>query len=242
MAELVLVACAYVVYTTMRLVVEGSRTAATANALRVLRFERAVGFDFERNAQGWALARPTAESFWNFVYTWVYWPAVAIALVLLWYIDRIGYFVLRNTLMTSAAVGLVIFGLFPVSPPRFLDGYVDTLTVSGDRVISERGPLVNEYAAVPSFHVAWPAVAGLIVALSSARLVVRVAAMAPALLLAPAVVFTGNHFVFDVLVGLAVALASLAVAERISTRHVTVGETDESSRPTGELASTSNRT
>ncbi|HEX6659696.1 MAG TPA: phosphatase PAP2 family protein [Ilumatobacter sp.] len=50
---------------------------------------------------------------------------LAIALMLLWRIDLVRYLLLRNTLMISAALGLVIFGLFPVSPPRFLDGYVD---------------------------------------------------------------------------------------------------------------------
>ena len=121
--------------------------------------------------------------------------------------------------LISAAAGLVIFGLYPVSPPRFLDGYVDTLAVEGDRFIAERSMFVNQYAAIPSFHVGWPAVAGVIVAWGSRRVAVWAAALAPALLLAPAVVFTGNHFVLDIVAGLAVAFASLAVASTISTGH-----------------------
>jgi hypothetical protein len=159
-------------------------------------------------------------SFWNFVYSWLYWPAVAIALLLLWRIDRVRYVLLRNTLMVSAAFGLLVFGLFPVSPPRFVDGYVDTLAVYGDRLIAERGAFVNEYAAMPSFHVGWPAIAGLVVAWGSRRAVVWAAALCPALLIAPAVVFTGNHFVLDVLAGLAVCLTGLLVARTFSGAQV----------------------
>ena len=218
-AELGLVAFAYVAYSTLRLVVEGSRATAIEHAQTVLRIERALGLDWEGSAQESVLAHHAAISFWNFVYGWVYWPTVAITLVMLWRIDRGRYVLLRNTLLISAAAGLVIFGLYPVSPPRFLDGYVDTLAVEGDRFIAERSMFVNQYAAIPSFHVGWPAVAGVIIAWGSRRVAVWAAALTPALLLAPAVVFTGNHFVLDIVAGLAVAFASLAVASTISTGH-----------------------
>jgi hypothetical protein len=240
-AEIALVASAYSVYTLLRLLVEGSRATAIDNALQVLHLERTLGLDWERQAQQWVLGWPTATSFWNFIYMWVYWPAVVIALLVLWRIDRVRYLLLRTTLMISAALGVVIFGLFPVSPPRFLDGYVDTLALNGDRVIAERGGFVNEYAAVPSFHVGWPAVAGLIVAWGSTRLVVWAAALGPALLMCPAVVFTGNHFVFDAVAGLSVVLIALAFASRLlavnppatPTRDTgdTARRTDADSRP-----------
>lgn len=217
-SELALVAFAYVAYSAARVLVEGSPAIATDHALSVVRVERALGLDWERSAQQWMLARPAGVTFWNHVYQWVYWPTVAIALALLWRIDRVRYMLLRNTVLISAIVGLVIFGLYPVSPPRLLDGYVDTLGVHRDQFIAERSGFVNEYAAIPSFHVGWPAVAGVILAWGSRRFVVWAAALVPTLLLAPAVVFTGNHFVIDILAGLTVAFASLAVANAIPTQ------------------------
>ena len=214
--EFVVVVAAYAAYTTLRILVEGSRERAIENAETVLRVERALGLDWELSAQEWTLARPTLTGFWNFAYEWVYWPSVAIALVLLWNTDRRRYVLLRNTVLISATMGLFFFGLFPVSPPRFLDGYVDTLAEYGDRLVAERSQFVNEYAAVPSFHVGWPAVAGVIVAWSMGRAWVWALALTPALLLAPAVVFTGNHFVIDILIGLAVCFAALAIACLIS--------------------------
>jgi hypothetical protein len=217
-AEFLLVAAIYVAYTTSRLIVEGPREVAIANARTVLRIERALGLDWESSAQASVLSRPDTIGFWNFVYVWVYWPAVVIALVVLWKRDRVSYALLRNALAISAVIGIVIFGLFPVSPPRFLDGYVDTLDVHGGRVVDERGAFVNEYAAVPSFHVGWPALAGVIVGLSIRSVAAWALALSPALVLVPAVVVTGNHFVFDVLAGLAVTFTSLLIARQLSIR------------------------
>ncbi len=211
-SEIGLVAGVYVTYTVMRVVVEGSREQAIENAHTVLGWERTLGVDWERSAQGWMLEWPTAIRFWNFVYGWMYWAVIAVPLLLLWRTDRARYFLLRNTLTIAAGVGLVIFALFPTSPPRFLDGYVDTLTVEGDRLVAERGAFVNEHAAVPSFHVGWPAVAGLILAWRSTRISVWLAATIPTVLLAMAVVFTGNHFLFDILAGVAVSLTALFTA------------------------------
>jgi hypothetical protein len=211
-SELALVAGAYIAYTVLRVVVEGPRDTAIENAHRVLSLERTLGMDWERSAQQWMLDWSIAVRFWNFVYAWLYWAVVAVALLVLWRVDRARYLLLRNTLMIAAAAGLIIFALFPTSPPRFLDGYVDTLAAEGDRLLAERSAFVNEYAAVPSFHVGWPAVAGLILAWRSTRVSVWLAALAPAVLLALAVVFTGNHFVFDIAAGVAVSLAALFVA------------------------------
>lgn len=222
-SEFALVAGAYVTYTVMRVVVEGSRDQAIENAYTVLGWERTLGVDWERSAQGWMLEWPTAIRFWNFVYGWVYWAVIATPLLLLWRTDRARYFLLRNTLAIAAGVGLVIFALFPTSPPRFLDGYVDTLAVEGDRLVAERGAFVNEYAAVPSFHVGWPAAAGLILAWRSTRIAVWMAATIPTVLLALAVVFTGNHFLFDIVAGVAVSLAALLAAYIVTPSVVAEG-------------------
>lgn len=230
-SEVVLVAGVYVTYTVMRVVVEGPRERAIENAHTVLGWERTLGVDWERSAQGWMLEWPAAIRFWNFVYGWVYWAVIAIPLLLLWRTDRTRYYLLRNTLTIAAGVGLVIFALFPTSPPRFLDGYVDTLAVEGDRLLAERGAFVNEYAAVPSFHVGWPAVAGLIIAWRSTRISVWLAAIVPTTLLALAVVFTGNHFLFDIFAGIGVSLAALLAAYIVTPSTAGEGHDERATSP-----------
>ena len=211
-AELALVAAGYFVYTSMRVVVEGSFEQAAANAERILDLERALGLDWELAAQAWVLERDGWMTFWNAVYQWLYWPSVGLVLLALFHLNRDKYRLLRNSLAISAAIGLVIFALFPVSPPRFMDGYVDTLASQGDRLVGEQEAFLNLYAAVPSFHVGWPALAGFVMASGSRRVGTWVLAFVPAALQAGAVVFTGNHWVVDPVAGVAVvALARWAV-------------------------------
>ncbi len=213
--EVLVVAASYAIYTVLRVVVEGSEERARANANQILDAERKLGIDWERSAQQLVLDRQGWITFWNAIYQWTYWPVVGFALWLLWRLDRSKYVLLRNALLISASMGLMIFALYPVAPPRFLDGYVDTLAYRDQRMIGEQAWAVNQYAAVPSFHVGWPAVAGVVIASASRRRAVRGAALLPACLLAFAVVFTGNHFVFDVLAGLVVVAASLHLAQRL---------------------------
>lgn len=212
--ELAFVAAGYAIYSSLRIVVEGSFERASANSARILDLERSLGLDWELGAQAWVLERDGWLTFWNAIYQWAYWPAVGLALLGLFYIDQDKYRILRNSLAISAAIGLVIFAVFPVSPPRFLDGYVDTLASQGDRLVGERAQFLNLYAAVPSFHVGWPALAAFVMAYGSRRIGVWVLAFILPVLLAGSVVFTGNHFVLDAVAGLlVVAVARWAAGE-----------------------------
>lgn len=214
-AEVLLVLVGYVVYSALRIVVEGPFDRASANSERILALERLLGIDGERAAQAWVVDRPRLVAFWNAIYVWLYWPSVGVALLWLFHVDRARYRLLRNALLVSAAIGLVVFAVFPVAPPRFLDGYVDTVAQGGGRVSGRGDELLNLHAAVPSFHVGWPALAGFVVASRVRRAGPALAAFVPAVLLAGAVVFTGNHFVVDVVAGVAVVAGAHALAGRI---------------------------
>lgn len=214
LVQVFVVAGALVAYQALRVVVEGTPAEAHANTESLLALERTMGIDWERSVQQWVLDDPSAVTFWNFVYKWLYWPSVGGALTLLWWRDRSRYFLLRNALVIAAGMGLLIFAVFPVAPPRFLDGFVDTLAVRGERSLGADSPWANAYAAMPSFHVGWPALAGAVVAQSCRSTGRAVLALVPAALIAVAVVVTANHFFLDVAGGLLVVAAAhrLAVA------------------------------
>lgn len=208
--EIALIVVALTVYGFLRVRAEGSYADASSNARLILDLERRLGIDWERGAQAWVLDKPFWISVWNFIYQYLYWATVGTILVVLWFRDRSRYHLLRNTLLTAAAIGLMIWSVFPVAPPRFM-GYVDTLSFAGDRVLDEQPGMINRYAAVPSFHSTWPALAGFVLAMKSRRPVVWFGAMLPSVLLTLAVVFTGNHFILDVVAGLAVVTVAFAI-------------------------------
>ena len=213
-----MIAVALTMYGFLRVKLEGSNADATRNARELMRLERQLLVDWERDAQTWVLNRPFWIAFWNWIYQWLYWVSVGTSLVLLWLRDRPRYLLLRDTLLIAAAIGLVIWATFPVAPPRFM-GYVDTLSLNGGRLVEEQPGMVNRYAAVPSFHVGWPAIAGFVLARGSRKPRVWFCSMLPTVLLAFSVVFTGNHFVLDIVAGFVVVAASLLIAEPLQLRR-----------------------
>ncbi len=70
-----------------------------------------------------------------------------------------GFAALRNTLVGSSLVALVMYWLVPLAPPRLaVSGIIDTSKVND--ILSAGSPawpasLANQYAAMPSLHVAW---------------------------------------------------------------------------------------
>jgi hypothetical protein len=144
--------------------------------------------------------------------------------VLVWLYRRHpdSYRTARRVLVVATAASLVGFWLFPTAPPRLLpgSGIRDTLAdvhqwgwwagpSSAPRGLSG---LANEYAAMPSLHVAWALWAGWLVTRHARYHLIRIAGASYPVLTACVVMATGNHYLLDVLAGAAVlALASVAV-------------------------------
>ena len=127
----------------------------------------------------------------------------------------------RTTIVLTTAVCLVI-QYKPVAPPRLIPelGVVDTAARTGLSVYGAL-PGANQYAAMPSVHVAWAAaVALLIVVVGRSRW--RWLAVAYPVTTMWVVVVTGNHFLIDGWVAIAVlalaAAATYAVPSQRPTR------------------------
>ncbi len=154
----------------------------------------------------------------NWIYIWGHWPVIVATLFWLHQRHRYHYLVLRNGMFVSGAIGLVIFTLYPVAPPRLADiGFIDTIsTWSTSYRILQPPNLVNKYAAVPSLHVGWNLLVGLEWWRTSRSRSARVVTTALPLAMCLSVVLTGNHFVFDAVAGVVVALIGFAVAHAIT--------------------------
>jgi hypothetical protein len=227
--ELAIFAVAYLVYFGVRALTEGGVAAADANALALIRLERGIGIAWEGAIQDAALAVPIVLDAANAIYIFGHWPVILAAGVLLFRHRRPHYIRLRDALLISGAVGLVIFALFPVTPPRLTDlPLVDTVTRDdpGYRQILPPS-LVNEYAAMPSFHAGWNVLVGIVIFGATRNPLLRaLAVLIPAAMILAAVA-TANHFVIDVLVGVSIALASLFAGDRLRAYRVRDSRTGE---------------
>ncbi|MDH4076589.1 MAG: phosphatase PAP2 family protein [Acidimicrobiia bacterium] len=220
---MILVLLSFGAYLGVRAAVNESATTAMANARHLLNLEHALGLGgLEQRIQMMVLGHPSLVELFNTIYVWSYWPTVFGVLIFTWARRRHLYHAYRNAIMLSGGIGLVIFALFPAAPPRFLDGFVDTVDLSRGSLIGHPSFLINKFAALPSFHVGWVALACTVLALGARRRWVRPLMVAPPLVMTAAVVITGNHFIVDAVTGTAISLLALLVTHWQAVRRGTL--------------------
>lgn len=212
--QALLITAAALAYFGVRNLTQGDRLVAEADARRVLSLERALHIDWEGGIQDVVIRHNGLVDLANWIYIYGHWPLIGITLVGLFLRAPAEYRNLRNAMFVSGGIGLVVFTVFPVAPPRLLDlGLVDTVTQRSDsyRTLQPQG-LINRYAALPSLHFGWDLLVGVVIWRATDRRTLRAAALVMPMAMAFAVIVTANHYVLDVVVGGAVAMIGLACA------------------------------
>jgi hypothetical protein len=217
----------YWLYTMVRNGVPSQAGAAMRRAERLSGWEADLGIDVEL-AMNQALDRVS----WlivgmNYYYAVAHF-AVTIAVLVWLYRRHPGpYRRARTAFLVTNAVALVVFYLYPLAPPRLMPeyGYVDTVVTHGTWGSWASGDIAaatNQYAAMPSMHVAWSLWSAVAVVLLARRAWVRMLALAHPALTLVVIVATANHFLLDALGGalaLALGYAVPRVAVAIRQRH-----------------------
>jgi hypothetical protein len=219
--ELAVFAAAYLTYFGVRAITQGDVGRAVRNALDLVHVERKLDLDWEGAVQGLVLGERTLIDVVNGMYIWGHWPLLIVGGVLLYHLARREYRRLRNVVLISGGLGLLVFALFPVAPPRLAGvGLQDTITLHAETYRSALPPaLVNEYAAMPSFHAGWNLMLGIELFRASRNPLLRGFAIVMPATMAFAVVATANHFVLDVFGGAGAVIASLALVTWLEVRE-----------------------
>ena len=211
-----------VVYFGVRGLTESGPAAALDHAADVLAFEQAISLDQEQRLQDLFIDQDWLITLANWIYIWGHWPVITVVMVWLAFRHRVVFLRLRNAMIASGGIGLIIFATYPVAPPRLTGtGLVDTVTQRSEAYRVLQPPaFVNQYAAMPSLHVGWDLLVGLAVASAASTTVLRWIGRLMPVLMTVAVVLTANHYLIDAVAGAALALVGLAVAYRLEHRHV----------------------
>jgi hypothetical protein len=218
--EVAVFAAAYLTYFGVRAITEGRVDRALANASSLLHVERYLGIAWEGTLQSVVGGSKVLQDAVNLIYIFGHWPVIIGAGVLLFRYRREHYYTLRNVCLVTGALGLVVFGFFPVAPPRLTDlPLMDTVTQGASAYRQILPPtLVNQYAAMPSFHAGWNLAVGIVVFRATHHWLLRAFAVAMPVAMAFSVIATANHFVIDVVVGVSLVLLAFQV-ERASVVH-----------------------
>lgn len=197
------------------------RAVALGHAASVLRIERSLGIDPELSLNRWlagehALALALSDYYDNAHF------AVTLGLLgLLWWRRADIYPQLRNVLVTTNLIGFAVFWLWPMAPPRLLpgNGFVDVVAATHAFGSWHTGSLAadaDQYAAMPSLHIAWAVWCAVVIWRLTERRWLRALGLVHIAITAFAVMATGNHFVLDVLAGVLTTALSFAIIKTIA--------------------------
>ena len=191
-------------------------TLALANAANLLRFERSLGLDPELTLNHWLAGHATLASFASYYYFFAHAVVTFAVLVWLWWWRPNRYVALRTALVIINLVAFAVFWRYPLAPPRSFPalGFIDVIARAHALVSWHSGVLVHDadqFAAMPSLHVAWALWSATAVWQCTRRVAIRALAALYPLLTSVVVLATGNHYLLDVLAGAATATLAFAV-------------------------------
>jgi len=223
--EVLFVAVFYGGYTVVR-DIRGSRPVsrvqAFTNADRLIDVERFLGIFQEQRLQQAFLSHRLFIAVWDVFYDTAHFAVTGAVLVWLFYRRPRRYRLWRNILAVTTALALIGFAFFPLMPPRLLPAsyhFVDTLRTIGGLWSFDSGEMVrvsNQYAAMPSLHIAWSSWSALAVGpMIKPRWGKVVVYSYPSLTLFTIVV-TANHYFLDAAGGALVLGAGYVVARAIT--------------------------
>jgi membrane-associated phospholipid phosphatase len=216
-SQALLFAAAYLAYGASRWIVSGDHSTAVEHAHWIVELEQAIGVAVETSVQG---ALDGTEVLWllNHAYLAAQVVVVPAALIWLYRRDRERYRLLRDTVLITWLLALPVFGLFPVAPPRLADlGMVDTISQQTGLALDSKltTSFYNPLAAVPSLHCGFALAVAVSLASTARHRWSRALALAWAPTIFLAVVATGNHYILDIVAGVAITGAGYALARQL---------------------------
>lgn len=207
------IAALLVVYDRVRSLAEVHSSVADSHGWAILDAESALHLRIEDGLNSWltgqGFIRALAVDYYQYLHL-----TVALAVLVVCYVRcPAAYRPVRNALVLTNVVALVVFALYPAAPPRLLPGagFVDSVADAGFG--SSHGPIpADQYGALPSLHLAWATWVAITGFTITRRRLPRVLFVVHPILTALVVVATANHYVLDVasgaLLGIAAAWAS----------------------------------
>ncbi|MDN3249694.1 phosphatase PAP2 family protein [Streptomyces mutabilis] len=204
--EILLIALSYWTYSLIRNAVPEQRGQALRNADWIWKVEQQLGIAVEQSVNHAVNSVTWLVVGMNYYYATLHFVVTLGVLVWLYRSHPGRYAATRLVLFATTGVALVGYYLYPLAPPRLMNGghFIDTVMVHetwGSMASGDLKNMSNQYAAMPSMHIGWSVWCGLtIFALASVPWVRVLGLVYPALTLV-VIVATANHFWLDAVGG-----------------------------------------
>ncbi|WP_328401395.1 phosphatase PAP2 family protein [Streptomyces sp. NBC_00390] len=215
--EILLIAVSYWTYSLIRNAVPEQKSQALRNADWIWDVEKTLGIAVEQtvnhavNSVTWLIVSM------NYYYATLHFIVTIGVLVWLYRGHPGRYAAARLVLFSTTGVALVGYYLYPLAPPRLMNGqhFIDTVLVHetwGSMASGNFKNMSNQYAAMPSMHIGWSLWCGLIICtLAAAPWAKILGALYPTTTLV-VIVATANHFWLDAVGGMICLAFGFAVS------------------------------
>jgi hypothetical protein len=172
----------------------------------ILRLDRSLHLDWSQPLNHWLSHHDVLADVLSFYYVVMHLGMTSLALLILW-VNGPRYRYHRNVLIFESLVGLAIYWVYPVAPPRLLgDGFHDTVAATLPFAYKVETASANLYAAFPSLHMAWALWVTIALWSITTRWWLRALEALHPVITGVTVLATGNHYTTDLLGGLALTV------------------------------------
>jgi hypothetical protein len=222
--ELLAILAFYGIYSAIRNIHGGNAHPpphAFDHAAQIISLERHLGIFHELTFQHWALHFRPFILFANYYYGSFHFIVTIFAGVFLYRRFSDDYPRFRNTIAIATLLALVGFTFYPLAPPRLVThlGFVDTLLKDPAFWSFNSGgaaKVSNQFAAMPSVHIAWSTWCAIALAPRLKNSTARVLSWAYPLVTLVVIVITANHYILDAVAGLLVLVAAWLLANGLT--------------------------
>ncbi|MGW1022300.1 phosphatase PAP2 family protein [Streptomyces sp. NPDC002577] len=246
--EILLIAVSYWTYSLVRNAVPEQKAQALRNADWIWSVEHRLGIAVEQavnhavNTVTWLIVGM------NYYYATLHFVVTLGVLVWLYRSHPGRYAAARTALFATTGVALVGYYLYPLAPPRLMNGghFVDTVLVHhtwGSMASGDLKNMSNQYAAMPSMHIGWSVWCGLTIFALAKVPWARVLGLLYPVGTLLVIVATANHFLLDAAGGMTCLAFGYSVARlwygafpHALPRRVHHRTTDSQPLPTGVTA------
>jgi hypothetical protein len=220
--EVAVIAVCYWLYSAVRNAVPSEEPAARVRALDLYGLERSLHIDIEHPVNALVAHTSWLAYACNYYYATLHFAVTIGVLAWLYLRHPLRYRSVRTVLFATNLIGLAGFWLFSLAPPRLMGhGFVDTVVAFhtwGSWASASVADASNQFAAMPSLHIAWAVWCAVSVLTLARRRWVRVLAALYPLLTLFVIIGTANHFVLDAVGGALTVAAGFAVQRVLSGR------------------------
>ncbi len=221
--EIAIIVFGYWLYTMGRNAIPEQASIATRHGRSIQHLQDVLHLNWELSVNHFVAANEWLAQVMDYYYATLHFIVTPVVMVWLFVRRSHLYRGARTVLVTTTLIGLLGFTLYPTAPPRLLPqyDYIDTVLkfhTWGSLADPHIANHSNQYAAMPSLHIAWAAWCGIVIFRCARHKWVRVLGLLYPLGTFAVIVGTANHFILDAVAGAAVLAVAFGVQWLMSGR------------------------